>query len=323
MCGEIVFPNGDVARTGSWALPFAKPFYKYGLGPDMWSFLMGSQGAMGVVTKAAVKIYPHPKHKTVIAWGMDNPYDMQDLTLDVGKLEFGVSHNTVMVQGGNYPLVMTRWPKDKVPHDYEFYKQAGIPEWWMNWEIWAQEESELNHVIEVIDRKAKEFKESSRCKGPDAIKRWEIHPKQIASRMKKPNKIAIPYSFWEAGFLFITWYTPWNECAHFAEMYNAKMEEYGFPPVMWIASIERCRQAICMPIVCFDSTKDSDFEAVQDLNRDTTEYGLKQGWLNYRPDPFIHVEAYYYASTYWKYLRAFKKMVDPNMIMHPGRLALP
>lgn len=34
MCGEIVFPNGDVVRTGSWALPTAKPFYKYGLGPD-------------------------------------------------------------------------------------------------------------------------------------------------------------------------------------------------------------------------------------------------------------------------------------------------
>jgi FAD/FMN-containing dehydrogenase len=141
--------------------------------------------------------------------------------------------------------------------------------------------------------------------------------------MKKPNKIAIPYSFWEAGFLFITWYTPWNECAHFAEMYCKAMEKYGLPPVMWIASIERCRQAICMPILCFDSTKDEDLEKVQDLNRETTEYGLKQGWLNYRPDPYIHIQAYYQAGMYWKYLRAFKKMVDPNMIMHPGRLALP
>ena len=156
------------------------------------------------------------------------------------------------------------------------------------------------------------------------MKPWELHPKQIASRMKKPNKIAVPYSFWEAGFLFITWYTPWNECAHFAEMYNAAMEKYGFPPVMWIASIERCRQAICMPIICFDSTKDEDFEKVQDLNRETTEYGLKQGWLNYRPDPFIHAPlTYSQAAMYWKYLRIFKKIVDPNMIMHPGRLALP
>ncbi len=70
MCAEVVFPNGDIIRTGLWALPFAKPFYKYGLGPDMWSFLMGSQGCLGVFTKCAVKIYPHPKFKTVVVWGM-------------------------------------------------------------------------------------------------------------------------------------------------------------------------------------------------------------------------------------------------------------
>ena len=53
----------------------------------MWSFLMGSQGCLGVFTKCAVKIYPHPKYKTVVAWGMSNPYDMQDLTLEVAKQE--------------------------------------------------------------------------------------------------------------------------------------------------------------------------------------------------------------------------------------------
>ena len=323
MCGEIVFPNGDIVRTGSWALPFAKPFYKYGLGPDIWSFLMGSQGTLGVMTKVAVKIYPHPKFKTVVVWGMSNPEDMQNLTLEIGKQEFGIAHNTVMVQGGNYPLVMTRWPKDKVPHDYEFYEQLGISKWWMNWECWAQTQEELDYVVNRINKMAEDFKKN-RAKDPDSIKPQELHPKQIASRLKKPNKIAVPYAFWEAGFLFITFYTPWNECAHFAEMYTAAMTKYGFPPVMWIASIERCRQAICMPIICFDSTKQSDLEKVQDMNRETTEYALKQGWLNYRPDPYIHAPlTYSKAGMYWKYLRMMKKMFDPNMIMHPGRLALP
>ncbi len=322
MCGEVVFPNGDVVRTGSWALPFAKPFYKYGIGPDMWSFLMGSQGAFGVITKAAVKIYPHPKAKTIIAWGMSNPHDMQDVTLELGMKEFGVAHNMVMVQGGNYPLVMARYPKDKIPHDYEFFKESGTPMWWMNWECWAQSEKELEHVVDTINNHCKDFA-ANRAQDGAAMKPWVLHPKQIASRLRKPNKIAVSYAFWEAGLLFITWYTPWNECAHFAEMYNAAMEKYGFPPVMWIASIERCRQAICMPIICFDGTKQSDFEKVRELNRETTEYGLKQGWLNYRPDPYIHIEAYYQAGMYWKYLRAFKNLVDPAGIMHPGRLALP
>jgi FAD/FMN-containing dehydrogenase len=324
MCAEIVFPNGDILRTGSWALPFAKPFYKYGLGPDIWSTLMGSQGTMGVVTKVAIKIFPHPEFKSIVNWGMGNPHDMQDAAFNIGKLEFGVAHNTVMVQGGNYQLVMCKWPKDKVPHDYKFYEEIGYPQWWMNWEVWAQSEKELENCVNIINEKNKKFKNSKLCREPDKMTHQELHPKQIASRLKKPNKIAVPYSFWEAGFLFITWYTPWNECAHFADMYNSVLEKHGFVPVMWIASIERCRQAICMPIICFDSTKEEDMERVQDVNRETTEYALRQGWLNYRPDPFIHAPSTYsQAAMYWKYLRKIKKLFDPNMIMHPGRLCLP
>lgn len=324
MGGEVVIPTGDVLTLGSSALHGTKPFYRWGLGPELFSIFMGSQGTMGIFTKGVVKIFPHPKFKTIKVWTMDNPYDMQNLTLDLGKLEFGIAHNTVMVQGGNWPLVMTRWPKDKVPHDYEFYKKMGIAEWWMNWECWAQTQEELDNVLKTIDRYAEAFKKDPRCKNPDAITEQVLHPKQIASRLRKPNKIAIPYSYWEAGFLFITWYTPWNECADFAVEYNKILKKYDFPEVMWIASIERCRQAICMPIVCFDSTKPEDFERVQEMNRESTEMCLTRGWINYRPDPYIHAPMMYSkAGTYLKYLRKMKEMFDPHYILHPGRLMLP
>jgi hypothetical protein len=249
---------------------------------------------------------------------------MQNLTLELGKKEFGVANNTVMVQGGNWPLVQTRFPKDKIPDDYSYFEKIGIPAWWMNWETWANTQEELDIAIKLIDQNAENFKKNPKCKDPDSIREWKLHPKQIASRMKKPNKIAIPYSYYEAGFLFITFYTPWNECADFAEYYNAAFKKYGFPEVMWIASIERCRQAICMPIVCFDSSNPDDFIRVQDLNRETTEYCLKKGWINYRPDAYIHAPmTYSLAGTYLKYLRKVKEMFDPNYIMHPGRLMLP
>jgi FAD/FMN-containing dehydrogenase len=324
MGGEVCLPTGDIIRLGSWALHGVKPFYKWGLGPELFSMFMGSQGAMGVFTKGVVKIYPHPEHKTIKAWAMSNPYDMQNLTLELGKLEFGIAHNTVMVQGGNWPLIMTRWPKDKVPSDYSFYEKMGIAPWWMNWEIWAQSAEEQAFVEKTIDRYANEFKKNPKCKDPDAIKEWKLHPKQVESRLKKPNKIAIPYAYYEAGFLFITWYTPWNESADFCVEYNKILKKYDFPEVMWVASIERCRQAICMPIVCFDSSKPEDFQRVQDMNRETTEYCLSRGWINYRPDPYIHApETYSRAGIYLKYLRKVKEMFDPNYILHPGRLMLP
>ncbi|MHA1744830.1 MAG: FAD-binding oxidoreductase [Promethearchaeota archaeon] len=324
MGAEVVIPVGDILNYGSMALNGTKPFYRWGLGPELFSTLMGSQGAMGIVTKGVVKIFPHPHYKTVKAYAMSNPQDMQNLTLELGKLEFGIAHNTVMVQGGNWPLVMARWPKDKVPQEYEFYKKIGIPKWWMNWEIWANTAEELAYVEKTIDDYAEAFKKSDQCIDPDAIKEWILHPKQIESRLKKPNKIAVPYSYYEAGYLFITWYTPWNESAEFAEYYNSILKKYGFPETMWIASIERCRQAICMPIVAFDSSKPEDFIRVQDMNRETTEYCLSKGWINYRPDPNIHAPmTYSKAGTYLKYLRKVKEMFDPNYIMHPGRLMLP
>ena len=324
MGAELCVPAGDILYYGSWALNGTKPFYRWGLGPELFSTLMGSQGTMGVVTKGVVKIFPHPKFKTVKAYAMSNPHDMQNLTLELGKKEFGIAHNTVMVQGGNWPLIMTRFPKDKIPDEYSYYEKIGIPPWWMNWETWAQSQEELDFALKQIDLEAEKFKKNPKCKDPDNIKEWKLHPKQIASRLKKPNKIAIPYSYYEAGFLFITFYTPWNECAEFAEYYNSILKKYGFPEVMWIASIERCRQAICMPIVCFDSSEPDDFIRVQDMNRETTEYCLKKGWINYRPDSYIHSPmTFSKAGTYLKYLRKVKEMFDPNYIMHPGRLMLP
>ena len=124
--------------------------------------------------------------------------------------------------------------------------------------------------------------------------------------------------------MFITVYTPWLESSKAAEMYCAKMEEYGFPPVMWVASIDHARQAIVMPIVCFDGTQDGIYEKIREFNLDTTKIVFKNGWLNYRPDPFVHAPlTFSKAKEYYKMLVKFRKVLDPNMILHPGRLAIP
>jgi len=93
---------------------------------------------------------------------------------------------------------------------------------------------------------------------------------------------------------------------------------------MWIASIDHCRQAICMPIVCFDYTDPEDVRRVQEVNRVTTEIFLDKGWLNYRPDPYVHAPlTFARAKAYYDLLRRFREVIDPNFIMHPGRLSMP
>ncbi len=329
---EVVLPTGEILRTGSWGLGgveekyqgekkdgHAKPFYKYGLGPDLHSLFFGSQGAMGVVTRAALKIIPHCHFKTVLAFGFENWADLCDATLMASKYECGISDHMVMVQSGNWWLVPTRFQKDKIPKTYDYWAKLGIPEYFTNFECWAHSQEELDFVTTQLRKVILEdFAKVAKGK----VTEQRLHPIQIASRLKKPNKIAIPYGQWEQGFLFITWYVPWAEAAECVELYCSKMEEYKFPPVMWIASIDHCRECIVMPIFCFDTRKVEDYERLEACETDVTKEFLKRGWVNYRPNPTIHAPlTYAKAPVAYQLLLKIKKVIDPNMIMHPGRLA--
>ncbi len=322
---EIVLPNGDVVYTGAWALPGAKPFYRWGLGPSFFGAFMGSQGTMGVITKMAVKIFPHPEHKDIIAFGFESPEDLADFTLEVCKKEIG--H---MVQGGNIWLVPTRLTWEKATKDMiseqflgyptvEFWKKVGVPEWFMNFEIWGFDEEHLEWQRKTIYKLAEEFRSKGR-----KVEEWKLAPHQKKTRLTKPNKIAIPYAIYRGSFLFITWYLPWKDVPEILRISEEKMKEYGFPPVLWVAAIEHARQAIFMPIVCFDPTNPDEIERLYEFNRDTTEIFVEKGWINYRPDPFIHAPAMFHrGKAYYEYLKKLKKIFDPNGIMHPGRLCLP
>jgi FAD/FMN-containing dehydrogenase len=330
---EVVLPTGDILRTGSWGLGnveidwqgekqdgHAKPFYKYGLGPDMHSLFLGAQGAMGVVTRAALKIVPHPQFKTIKCFGFENWFDASEATLAASKFECGISDHLVMIQAGNWWLVPTRFQKEKIPCTFDYWKQLGFFEYQVNFEIWAHSQEELDLVCAkldtiILDDYAKEAR--------GAVGEQKLHPIQVASRLRKPNKIAISYGQYEQGVLFSTWYIPWKDAAACMEIYCQKMQDHGFAPVMWFASVDHCRQCLIMPFFCFDSRKAEDYERIERCELECTQLFLKRGWINYRPNPSIHSPLMYQrAPIAFKYLRKIKQIFDPNMIMHPGRLAL-
>jgi hypothetical protein len=60
---EWVLPNGEILRTGSLANPRAGHYWGEGPGPDMRGLVrgvFGSLGALGIVTRMAIKLYPWP-----------------------------------------------------------------------------------------------------------------------------------------------------------------------------------------------------------------------------------------------------------------------
>ncbi len=310
---EVILPRGDKIHTGSWAMKGVKPFYPWGPGPDFTGLFLGAQGTMGVITKAAIRIIPHPPHIDLVAWDYDNPEDMTDHTLAVVKKEVGV-----MVQGGNWWLVPSRKDEREVPTTLEAWRKEKyyIPAWMMNFELWAHTEKELESQHDIIQEEADKLIKQGR-----SMKPWELHPAAKAGRLKKPNLIAVPYSMHRAGFVFITWYLPFADTAEFSNICVETMEKHDLPPVVWVSSIEQGRQCIGMPIVCFDSRTEAGYEQAEAWDRETTEIFHKKGWLNYRPNAFIHWPAMRpMMPEYVGMLKELKDLWDPNRIMHPGRL---
>lgn len=62
ICGmEVILPNGEIMRTGNWAVPNTNTghVYKYGLGP--WVDGLFTQSNLGIVTKMGIFLNPQPE----------------------------------------------------------------------------------------------------------------------------------------------------------------------------------------------------------------------------------------------------------------------
>jgi glycolate oxidase len=310
---EVVLPTGEVVRTGAGALPTAKWFYKWMFGPDLTGLFLGAQGTLGVVTKMAVKIYPMPEFRDVMAFGASDWKYLIEPCLEVLKTE-----SVDLAQGGNYHLATTRralyvWPPVAKP--------KFLPTVWMNFELGADSKEELETMKAKISEILKRYQAKH---GADNIFEWKLDIKNIIARLTKPNRISVPYAGHKGGgLLFITWYMPWQDSGKFCEAAEKLMEKYKVSPVVWLAAVDHGRQALVMPIALFDPKSEEEFKTVEALDREMTEQFLEMGGIPYRPNLAVHAPLTMPKSIgYYDLLKTIKQAVDPNGIMHPGRLGL-
>ncbi len=80
---EVVLPDGTVLNTGSSQFPNSGSELRYGPFPDMAGLFGCSYGTLGVVTKAALRIYPINEANRVTLVGFDNYGDCVEFIRDL------------------------------------------------------------------------------------------------------------------------------------------------------------------------------------------------------------------------------------------------
>jgi FAD/FMN-containing dehydrogenase len=191
----------------------------------------------------------------------------------------------------------------------------------MNFELGAESKEELENVKKRISEILKRYQSQY---GETNLFEWKLDIRSIVARLTKPNRISVPYAGHKGGgLLFITWYMPWQDSGKFCEAAEELMSKYKVSPVVWLAAVDHGRQALVMPIVLFDPKLPEEFKSVEELDRKMTEQFLSMGGIPYRPNLKVHAPMAMAKSLgYYDLLKRIKHAVDPNGIMHPGRLGL-
>ena len=82
---EVVLADGSILRTGSaGGRGEASPFYRW-YGPDLSGLFLADTGAMGIKTRASLRLIPWPAHQRFASFAVDNLADCVKIVSEVGR----------------------------------------------------------------------------------------------------------------------------------------------------------------------------------------------------------------------------------------------
>jgi len=81
---EVVTARGQSLHTGSWGHRAGSPFMRY-FGPDLTGLFLGDTGAMGVKTKAALRLIPLPAASVGLAFSVPDLEASNDCLIEMGR----------------------------------------------------------------------------------------------------------------------------------------------------------------------------------------------------------------------------------------------
>jgi len=309
---EVVLPNGELVRLGGCAVS-PHWFHRTPL-PDLMGLILGWQGSTGIVTKLGINIYPRPRFKAMIGWGIFTSHNeplpessvrflikvaKMDLTYDIS----GHSWGAVQIgRGLKYPL--TAKPEEE-------------PELYFSATTYAFTEEELAVKKKILENLVREGINSG----------LPIASTDVTERAKveMPTKYALRYSDHRGGggLDYIGSITPIINWTQGTKRLNEVFDKYGFTSYIRLGIYRGTLQGMMRAIMPYNRADEKDVEAVRKIAREAVQVILDCGGLIYKAPSFA-CEAMWNRGdpNFFKLLKEVKHTLDPNRIMNPGRLCL-
>ncbi|MHA1230691.1 MAG: FAD-binding oxidoreductase [Candidatus Helarchaeota archaeon] len=314
---QVVLPNGDVIETGSLANKKTDWYFRYCNGPDLAGLFMGASGAFGVITEVTMRTYPLPDYHADLLYLFPSEVDQCKALSEMDAYEL-LTDYMGLGQGFQYTYI------EKI-FDLEPGKTQRGPALIYTT---AFDEIILQQKIKMIDKIAKKYK-AIKFEGDPASLGFSAHDKNemlgggvckflggmmhktcsVLPLLKCPEMNEWSYKFFRRPKV--------QELLADTELGN-KAWSVQYPG--------GCKHGFVLHMSQFHidaTTRDLRTKAYK-LWHEILEHKIELSTCPYwvGKDAFMPHLNKQLSPQYWNFLKALKKMIDPNNIMNPGALGL-
>jgi len=320
---EVVWPNGDIFRTGSASVAGypdspSKGANPSGPGLDFYRLLQGAQGTMGVVTWANLKIEYIPKMDKVLFAPVPDLNYAIDFLYRVLRLR--IIQECLLLSSTNLAAIAAQDVRDLEK------LRASLPPWALILVMSGMQrrpEEQLHYQEEALYRVAKsEFPKISLA---DKLPGLPASGGEFLPLLRQPWRDKATY--WKnrgkgacQSLFFIT--KP-VLAPKFIEKVKEVAAKVNYPQAdigVYLQPIEHNRACHLEFNFFYDPNNNSEVEKVKKLYHDAAPILLEEGALFTRPYGELAKLVYGKAAGYTATLKRVKKLFDPNNIMNPGNL---
>ena len=292
---EVALPTGEVIKTGAITLKSVTGF-------DLTRLFVGSEGTLGIITKAFLKLRPIPEALLRISAAFR---EIETAGLAVGKiLEAGIVPTIMEIVNIDFIRSINKWLK------------LGLPEvdaiMIIDLDGTQEEVEKLGEKVEKVlkDVGAMEIKRATTAKEMEELylARKAAYPSlfQVLTKTAVPDDYCVPINKLPEAFKLT------RETAQKWGMHTAMLAHAGDGNIHPVWSVDaRNPEEVDRVLKCYHEMCRGILKIGGSVS---AEHGVGIGKA-----PFVEAE---YGKKVVEIMQAIKKIFDPNNIMNPGKKGL-
>ncbi len=294
---EVVLPNGDIINTGCKAP-------KTSSGYDLTHLFVGSEGTLGIVTKARLKIHPLPETKSILIATFNN-------IEDAGKAAVSI------LSSGIIPAAMEIMDRSAISAVKEIDPTLGVPdvEAMLLFEVDGYRESVARQVDLICKACVQCGGSTSVAKNKDEEERLWSARRLVGVAITKlnPGKVRV-YEAEDIG-------VPIKDVPFMLR----KIQEIGKKHGLSLVTYGHIGDGNLHTGIAINPRDEGEWEKVHAVKDDIYDVVLSLGGTLPAEHGVGIIRASYMARAHGKgfdVMKAIKKAIDPQNIMNPGKMGL-